>query len=68
MMGAQVLLSDNPSIVTVYTEYQSYLLRLWQETPHAPWRASLQNAATGERRGFSDLESLFTFLRTQIDP
>ena len=67
-MGAQVLLSDNPSIVTVYTEYQSYLLRLWQETPHAPWRASLQNAATGERRGFSDLESLFTFLRTQIDP
>ena len=67
-MGAQVSLSDNPSIVTVYTEYQSYLLRLWQETPHAPWRASLQNAATGERRGFSDLESLFTFLRTQIDP
>jgi hypothetical protein len=67
-MVEQVSRGDNHSIMTVYTEYHSYLLRLWQETPHAPWRASLQNAATGERRGFSDLESLFTFLRTQTDP
>jgi len=67
MIGERVSNSDNHSILTVYTEYHSYLLRLWQETPHAPWRASLQNAATGERRGFSDLESLFTFLRIQTD-
>jgi hypothetical protein len=67
-MSEQVSRSDNYSIMTVYTDYHSYLLRLWQETPHAAWRASLQNAATGERRGFSDLESLFTFLRTQTDP
>jgi hypothetical protein len=66
-MGEQVARDNNHSIMTVYTEYQSFLLRLWQETPHAPWRASLQNAATGERQGFSDLESLFTFLRTQTD-
>jgi hypothetical protein len=66
-MGEQVSDSDNHSTMTVYTEYHSYLLRLWQETPYAPWRASLQNASTGERRGFSDLESLFTFLRTQTD-
>lgn len=46
----------------------SYVLRLWQ-TPggaNQPWRVSLENPLTGERRGFADLEAALTFLRTQI--
>jgi hypothetical protein len=44
--------------------YLSYLLRLWQ-TQHEGglvWRASLESAHTGERRGFASLAELITFL------
>jgi len=45
-------------------EYQSYLLRLWRTSSRVKptWRASLESAQTGERRGFADLESLIVFL------
>jgi hypothetical protein len=43
-------------------EYQAYLLRLWRSHPEAPWRGSLQSIRTGERRLFTDLETLFAFL------
>jgi hypothetical protein len=48
-------------------EYQSYLLRLWRTSSHAKpaWRASLESAQTGERRGFADLASLVAFLEEQ---
>jgi hypothetical protein len=48
-------------------EYQSYLLRLWRTSSHGGpvWRASLESAQTGERRGFADLESFFAFLAEQ---
>lgn len=46
--------------------YRAYLVRMWQEHPQAPWRASVQNAQTGELRRFSDLEQLVAFLYTQI--
>ena len=42
----------------------SYLLRLWQ-TEHEGalvWRASLESAHTGERRGFASLAELYAFL------
>jgi hypothetical protein len=46
--------------------YLSYLLRLWLVDDEGPtWRASLESASTAERRGFTNLESLFTFLRAQ---
>jgi hypothetical protein len=45
--------------------YRAYLVRMWQEHPQAPWRASVQNAQTGELRIFSDLEQLVAFLYTQ---
>jgi hypothetical protein len=47
--------------------YQSYLLRLWRTSSHehAVWRASLESAQTGERRGFADLASLVAFLEEQ---
>ena len=49
--------------------YQSYLLRLWRAPGGAeqPWRASLENPLTGERKGFADPEALFAFLLTQIE-
>ncbi len=48
---------------------QSYLLRLWPASSAGTrvWRASLANVQTGERIGFADLASLFTFLESQID-
>ncbi len=44
--------------------YQSYLLRLWaaHEDGARCWRASLEDARTGERIGFGNLEELFAFL------
>ena len=49
--------------------YQSYLLRLWRAPGGAgqPWRASLEDTLTGERRGFADLEALVAYLRDEIE-
>jgi hypothetical protein len=47
-------------------DYVSYLLRLWREGDskrEAIWRASLENARTGELRTFTGLDDLFDFLR-----
>ena len=46
--------------------YESYLLRLWESdrTGELIWRASLESTDAGERRGFADLDSLFTYLET----
>jgi len=45
--------------------HQSYLLRLWQvqDKGQVLWRASLQEAATGQQQGFESLEGLFQYLR-----
>jgi hypothetical protein len=43
--------------------YQSYLLRVWREAPEGPWRASLENATSGEKRAFAQLEDLIDYLR-----
>jgi hypothetical protein len=44
--------------------YLAYLLRLWQVAREygTGRRASLENAHSGERRGFASLEELFAFL------
>ena len=49
--------------------YRSYLLRLWgvQNGEVFVWRASLEDARTGERLGFAELEQLFAFLRQQAN-
>ena len=51
--------------------YHAYLLRTWQEEPDAlkrsgGWRFSLQDTATGERRGFASLDDLITHLRAEM--
>jgi hypothetical protein len=45
--------------------YLSYLLRLWHEGDSAPWRASLEDAHTGERRNFARLQDLFRTLEEE---
>jgi hypothetical protein len=47
--------------------YHSYLLRLWrvEMTNGTVWRASLERVGSRERRGFAQLEHLYTFLEQQ---
>jgi hypothetical protein len=47
--------------------YLAYLLRLWQVAVEGGpgWRASLENAHTGQRQAFASLDDLFAFLRRQ---
>ena len=48
--------------------YRAYLLRLWQadgDDGSPVWRAALEDARTGERRGFADLARLCAFLEAQ---
>jgi hypothetical protein len=47
--------------------YLAYMLRLWQarDKDKMLWRASLEDARTGERHGFGSLEMLFAFLQEQ---
>ena len=49
--------------------YHAYLLRLWQvNTATGPaWHASLEDAHTGERKGFADLRGLVKFLEEQTN-
>ena len=42
--------------------YQSYLLRIWQERVYGTWRASLTDIATRECHAFSNINTLYTFL------
>jgi hypothetical protein len=53
--------------MTAEKDYEAYLLRLWQVRSEgkAAWRASVENAHTGERKGFTNLGDLFDFLRQQ---
>jgi hypothetical protein len=48
-------------------QYLAYLVRLWQawDKGQAVWRASVENAHTGERRGFAGLAELFAFLENE---
>jgi hypothetical protein len=56
-------------MVSEQRRYVAYLLRLWRSDSddRSAWRASLEDPHTGERRGFADLESLFAFLKEQLD-
>ena len=49
------------------TDYHAGLLRLWREGASGAWRASLQDAESGQRIGFADLERLFAYLRRLTD-
>jgi hypothetical protein len=49
------------------TAYRAWLLRCWREVGAGPatpavWRCSLEDAHTGERRGFADLAAMVAFV------
>ena len=46
-------------------DYYAFLLRLWRVDGDGEpaWRASLQDAISGEETGFPDLAALFDYLR-----
>lgn len=51
--------------------YGAYLLRYWEvksEVPGQPstWRFTLEQAGTGKRRGFRDLETLLAYLAREL--
>lgn len=46
--------------------YQSYLLRLWRDTPHSAWRASLQCTRTQAVQHFATVEACWVYLMAQI--
>jgi hypothetical protein len=54
--------------MTELWRYRVYLLRLWQaegKDGQPVWRASLEDARSGERHAFADLERLCVFLEQQ---
>jgi len=48
--------------------YRAYLVRLWPAhcEGQTMWRASAEDAHTGERRAFADLGHLFAFLEETV--
>ena len=48
--------------------YLAYLVRPWTVNANGNlvWRASVENAHTGERCAFTDLAGLFDFLQTAV--
>jgi hypothetical protein len=48
--------------------YTLYVLRLWQahSGERVVWRASLEDAQSGERRGFAGLDQMRAFLEDQL--
>jgi hypothetical protein len=48
--------------------YISYLLRLWQvgSAENVVWRASVESAHTGERKGFANLRDVCSFLEQEM--
>jgi hypothetical protein len=47
--------------------YHAYLLRLWHTRPDGRWRASLEDAQTGERIGFGSLDEVYAYLVATVE-
>lgn len=54
------------------SSYHAYLLKIWLEHERQvtgnDWRFSLENAHSGIRRGFTDLDSLLIYLQDLTGP
>ena len=46
--------------------YRAFLVRLWRDSSQTAWRASLQDAVSGQRHTFSGVEGLIGFLLDQV--
>ena len=45
---------------------ESYLVRLWRNSRHSGWRASLQQVRTGQTHHFARPEALWAFLQAEM--
>ena len=45
---------------------ESYLVRLWRDSRHSGWRASLQQVRTGQLHHFARPEALWAFLQAEM--
>jgi phage baseplate assembly protein gpV len=45
---------------------ESYLVRLWRDSRHSGWRASLHKVRTGQTRHFARPEALWAFLQAEM--
>ena len=64
--GEKIVSKEQAETAKALTGYCAYLVRLWQDSPYTPWRASAQSVQSGETVRFADIEQLFAFLRTQM--
>lgn len=50
--------------------YLAYMVRLWavHDNGDLVWRASVENAHTGERHALAGLAELFDFMQAAIEP
>ncbi len=57
-------MNENIHGIPATTDYKSYLLRMWRSDSNnsSDWHVSMEDARTGERFGFANLEELFAFL------
>jgi len=46
--------------------YLAYLIRLWHEEG-VGWRATVEDPHTGDKKAFSNLDALLSFLREQTE-
>lgn len=46
--------------------YQSYLLRLWRDSPQSSWQASLQSTETEKVYQFAGVEQMWAFLMAHL--
>ncbi|MCB0107394.1 MAG: hypothetical protein KDE53_15850 [Caldilineaceae bacterium] len=46
--------------------YAAYLIRLWQDSPDGPWRASAQSVQTVEIVRFGSQQALYEFLENEV--
>jgi hypothetical protein len=49
-------------------DYLAYMLRFWREEAGAPWRATVEDPHTGEKRSFAAPEQLWVFLQEKLVP
>lgn len=49
------------------SRYQSYLVRIWQDGPHAIWHATLQHIQTNETRHFVDMDALYAYFQRETE-
>ena len=48
------------------TNYHAYLVRLWRDSLHAPWRAAVTHVATGAVHRFASPELAWTYVQEQL--